>query len=72
LSSSSKPCTRWSLVSLPAWNAMIATLPPPGPIALASWSAASLAPLMLLVAINGTFDGCGVVPESIETTLIPA
>jgi len=51
---------------------MIATLPRPGPIALASWSAAGLAPLMLLVAINGTFNGCGVVPESIETTLIPA
>ena len=36
-----KPLTRWSLVCEPAWKATIATLPPLGPIALASASAAS-------------------------------
>ena len=50
----------------------MATWPPAGPIAFASWAAASSAPLMLFVSISGTSLGCGEVPESIETTLIPA
>ncbi len=51
---------------------MIAILPPLGPTAFASVSAASFAPLTLSVASSGTFFGCGSVPESMLSTLIPA
>ena len=60
------------MVCEPAWKATIATLPPLGPIALASCVGGELGALVLFVAISGTPLGCGSVPESIVDDLDPA
>ena len=46
LSSASKPCLRWSVVEMPGWTLIAATLPDL-PIAVASASAAAFPPAML-------------------------